>query len=247
MKYSDKQIDKLLKGIYDGTITPEDLPIDLYNAISKYLGSGLYDINGTISKGLIKELSTNLEYFSAAKTYWFTKETSLLTENEELKSFNDFKEEALKLYDQYNINWLEAEYSTTIGQAQMCERWEQIDEQKEKLPFLRYSAIEDANTSEICAPLDGITLPVDDPFWDSNSPLNHFNCRCTLEQLDEFDAVVTTGSKAEKASVDSEELKQPVFNSNPYRDKEIFNKEHPYFDLPKEGKESILKLVDDGE
>jgi hypothetical protein len=34
----------------------------------------------------------------------------------------------------------------------------------------------DANTSDICRPLDGITRPVDDPFWNVHAPLNHFNC-----------------------------------------------------------------------
>ena len=29
------------------------------------------------------------------------------------------------------------------------------------------------------------------------------------------------------------EKRQPLFNSNPYRDGQIFTKEHPYFDIPK--------------
>ena len=37
MKYSEKQIEKLLKDIYSGEITEYALPDDLYFAISDYL------------------------------------------------------------------------------------------------------------------------------------------------------------------------------------------------------------------
>jgi SPP1 gp7 family putative phage head morphogenesis protein len=247
MKYTEKQINNLLEGIYAGDIDVNSLPKDLYNAISKYLIKGLDNIEGKLSNTLKGQLSDNLRWFAGAKTYHFVKDVELIKENEELKTFKEFKDEALQIYDQYNVNWLKTEYSTTIGQAQMCERWEQIEQQKEQLPFLRYSAVIDTQTSEICLPLDGITLPVDDNFWDSNSPLNHFNCRCTLEQVDEFHAVLTDKNKADEVSKEMEEQRQPLFNSNPYKTKDIFDKEHPYFDLDKDGAIAVSKLVEDGE
>lgn len=247
MKYTDKQIDDLLQGIYAGNIDVDSLPIDLYQAVSKYLISGLDAIEGKVSKSLLSELIGNLKYFSGAKVYHQINELTILKNDAEIKTFSEFKGEALKIYDQYNVNWMRTEYDTTIGQAQMCERWSQIEEQKTQLPYLQYSAVIDNNTSEICEPLDGICLPVDDSFWDTNSPLNHFNCRCSLEQLDEFDAKVTEQSKADEVSKQMNEERQPLFNSNPYRDKEIFSKEHPYFDLDKDGKEAVDKLIDDGE
>ena len=44
-----------------------------------------------------------------------------------------------------------------------------------------------------------------------------------------------------------DDKRDDLFNSNPYRDKAIFNETHPYFDISKEGLNSVLKLVDDGE
>jgi len=247
MKYTEKQIENLLQGIYAGTIDVNSLPIDLYNAVSKYLISGLDVIEGKVSKSLLSELIGNLKYFSGAKVYRQISEMTILKNDEEIKSFKEFKDEALKIYDQYNVNWMRTEYDTTIGQAQMIERWSQIEEQKSTLPYLQYSAVIDNNTSEICEPLDGICLPVDDSFWDTNSPLNHFNCRCSLEQLNEFDAKVTEQSKADEVSKQMNEERQPLFNSNPYRDKAIFDDKHPYFDLDKDGQKSVNKLIEDGE
>ena len=244
MNYSESKINELLQQIYDGVITVESLPVDLYNAVSKYLVSGIGKIEGTISKSMVKELTANLEIFSGCKVYHSVRELSLLKSENEFKSFKEYSAEAEKTFDQYYKQWARTEYDTTIAQAQMVERWEQIMEQAKSLPFLRYSAVIDDVTSDICEPLDGICLPIDDDFWDTNSPLNHFNCRCTLEQLDKFDAILTKQSKADEVSKEMDDRRQPLFNSNPYKDKAIFDKEHPYFDLDKQGAKAVIKLVD---
>jgi len=184
VEYTDKQIEQLIEGIFSGAITEYNLPKSLYFAISDYLEKAL--TKGAMELGiefggkpleLIAELRENIYMFSGAKTYQQVKEmTSLLVNDEGIRGFNDFKREALKVYEQYNVNWLNTEYNTAIGQAQSALRWQQIEEQADVLPMLKYSAIIDANTSDICKPLDGITLPVGDPFWNVHSPLNHFNC-----------------------------------------------------------------------
>lgn len=244
MKYTEKQIDKLLQDIYDGIITVESLPVDLYNVVSKYLISGLGEIDGKISAPMLKELTSNLEIFSGCKVYHSVREMSLIKNDNSIKSFKEFKDEASKTFDQYYKQYAQTEYSTTIAQAQMVERWEQIIDQSKTLPFLKYSAVIDSQTSDICEPLDGICLPVNDEFWDTNTPLNHFNCRCTLEQLDEFDAVLTDKTKADEVSKEMDDKRQTLFNSNPYKDKAIFDKEHPYFDLDKQGAKTVIDLVD---
>lgn len=244
MKYTEKQINQLLEDIYSGAVSINDLPVDLYNAVSKYFISGLHKFEKGISKGMYTALTDNLKIFSGAKVYNSVREMSLLKDDATIKSLKEFKEEASKTFDQYYSQWAETEYKTTIGQGQMVERWEQIMEQSKSLPFLKYSAVIDDVTSDICEPLDGICLPVDDDFWDTNSPLNHFNCRCSLEQLDKEDAVLTKQSKADEVSKEMDDRRQPLFNSNPYKDKAIFDKEHPYFDLDKQGAKAVIKLVD---
>lgn len=236
MDYTKKQIEDLLQGVYSGEINAHDLPVDLYEATAKYLIGGLYQIEGKISPTMVEELKQNLYFFSGAKTYQQIAEMTILKNGDEIKTYSQFKKEALGIYEQYNQNWLKTEYNTTIGQAQMVERWEQIEAQKKTLPLLKYSAVIDPNTSEICRPLDGIVLPVDDKFWSKNSPLNHFNCRCLIIQLEDGDERVTEAHKAEEASKEVSKSRNAMFEAKPIDTRAIFTKDHPYFDVPPQDK-----------
>lgn len=240
MNYTQQQIDALIEGVFNGSITTRDLPVSLYNAISDKLLSALGSVEGKPSQSLLNELKENIYMFSGAKVYQQIQDISLLSNVDTIKSFADFKKEALTIYDQYNKNWLQTEYSTAIGQAQMATRWEQIEAQKFELPYLQYSAVIDKNTSDICRPLDGVCLPVGDKFWSVNTPLNHFNCRCTVIQFDKTDATqagITSKENAEKATAEISKKRHPLFEGNSGQDRVIFNKEHPYFDVPKADRE----------
>ena len=244
MEYSDKQIESLLSGIYSGIYTNAELPEDLYFAIANYLKKGVYSGYGgaladfsPLSRdyALLRELRENIYIFSGAKTYQEVNVmSSFLTSNGGVSSFKDFKEKATEVYNTYNKTWLQTEYNTAVGQAQMAERWLQVEERSDILPYLTYDAVMDKNTSEICRGLDGITLPVNDPFWKKFSPLNHFNCRCVLRQSDD----VKVSSKREvKEARKVEENMQPIFVMNPGADKVIFSDKHPYYDIAPKDKE----------
>lgn len=243
--FSDKQIAELLEGVYDGDITEYDLPADLYYAIADYLKKGLYkgfggeltdfEIDST-DHVLLTELRENIYMFSAAKTYQQVKQMSeALTDNHSLRSFKDFKEEAKSIFDQYNVDYLRAEYDTAIASGQMGARWNDIEENKKVLPYLKISVVEDANTSEICAPLDGICLPVDNDFWDEYYPPNHWNCRSTVEQLDEEEGKDNLSSDGDvtHAKEHANEDMQDIFKMNVGKDHVVFSDEHPYFDVEK--------------
>ncbi|MBS1599518.1 MAG: minor capsid protein [Bacteroidetes bacterium] len=244
LNFSKEAIEALIADIVDGSIDKDNLPEPLYFAIVERLKKALYEgFGGSLSDfkidtrdyELLAELRENIYMFSAAKTYQQVREmTDALTDDEgKIKPFVAFRNEALEIFNTYNVNYLRAEYNTTLGQAQSAVQWVSIEKQKSVLPYLRYSAIEDENTSEICAPLDGITLPVDDPFWDDYMPLNHFNCRCTVQQLSESDADVTKNSKLEEATNKADENIKDVFKMNPGKDGYIFKKDHPYFEVAK--------------
>jgi SPP1 gp7 family putative phage head morphogenesis protein len=185
-KLNERNIKKYINGIYNGTITERDLSLDVYNAITDYLKAGLYDGYGmTLAEAegadlrLLTELRENVYMFGAAKNYQMTKEiSSLLVDEEtgEVRTAKEFNDIARETYDNWNDNWGATEYNTAVGQAEAASKWNEIEKDAEALPNLRYSAILDANTSDICAPLDGLVAPVDDPIWNSVAPLNHFNC-----------------------------------------------------------------------
>lgn len=238
MKYSDKQIEDLLSKIYSGEYNNRSMPESLYFAVADYLKKGLYkgygmtfseSVEGSKDYALLKELRENIYIFSGAKTYNEVVElSSLITEGDTIKTFSEFKELALEKYELYNKAYLETEYNTAIAQAQNAERWQQIEERAELLPYLTYSAVMDENTSEICAPLDGITLPVNHEFWNTFMPQNHWNCRCTVSQTDE--ATVSSKEEVMDASKVKEDM-QDVFQMNSGKDKVVFSDKHPYFEV----------------
>jgi SPP1 gp7 family putative phage head morphogenesis protein len=247
MKYSDKLIQALFKGIYNGKVKPRALPSSLYFAIADYLKKGVYKGYGTslsslkatkmpsgfsnVDKLLLTELRTNIYLFSAAKTYQQVREMSnaLIGDDGKIVSFKQFREKADQTYSLYNKTWLQTEYNTAIGQAQVAQKWVEIEKNADLFPLLEYSAVLDKRTSDICKPLDGIVAPVGDPIWKRVAPLNHFNCRCLLLPISEGKQ---TSEKSKKSRVDeTENQMDDLFKMNPGQDKYIFSKKHPYFDV----------------
>ena len=238
MNYTDKQIEDLISGVYAGKITVDNLPEDLYLAIGNHLEDGIREGWGSLMENiplgtpdvpLYNSLRENVYIFSAAKTYQEIREMAEFIA--ESTSYTNFKVKAMATYGEYNTDWLKAEYNTAVGQAQQANQWKRIQESKETFPTLRYSAVIDSKTSEICRPLDGVTLPVDDPFWDNYAPLNHFNCRCTFEKLDKYeDPTITRKGKIDELNKELGETVKPEFRMNSGKDGYIFDpKSHPYF------------------
>lgn len=185
MKFTNKQLDNFLKGIEEGRINEYNLPEDLYDAIVKYLKKGVFEGFGEtlksvskLDKELLTQLVENIHIFSGAKTYQQVKEINslLVDEDGNIRTSSEFNKLGKEKFELWNDVWGETEYNTAIGQSQMAVKWSEIERTKDVLPNLEYSAVIDENTSDICEPLNGIIAPVDDPIWDTISPLNHFNC-----------------------------------------------------------------------
>lgn len=238
MKYTDKQISKLLDGIYDGGITEFDLPVDYYNAVVDYLKKGLYkgfgsDLSNAVGKDLelLTELRENVYMFGAAKTYQEVKEISsfLIDEEGNIRSRSEFNKLGRETYDTWNNDWGKTEYNTAIGQGTMAVKWNEIQANKDVLPTITFSVI---NPCPECAPFDGFSAHVDDPVWDWLMPLLHFNCMCVVLQQDS-DFEVSDKNKYDEITGMKDDV--PVlFQNNAGKSGEVFPKDHPYFDAPKE-------------
>lgn len=241
----------LFEAVYSGAITPTKLPENLYAKIGDLLKKGVdtgfkdgtlatgekfasYEL-GSVDAALIESLQLNVYMFSAAKTFQQILEMSdALTIDGKVVSYSEFKAKANEIFDIYNKTWLRTEYDTSIGQAQNARRWSDFEAQKETFPMLEYDAVMDANTSEICRPLNGVILPVDDPFWNKHAPLNHFNCRCFLRKVSKYDDAKPTNKKeVEAISEKVTPMMDNVFKVNPGQTGEAFDKSHPYFSVPK--------------
>jgi SPP1 gp7 family putative phage head morphogenesis protein len=50
-------------------------------------------------------------------------------------------------------------------------------------PFWQYVDVDDARECPICNACHGTILPADDPWWQSHTPPQHFQCRCRFRPL----------------------------------------------------------------
>ncbi|MGD9767834.1 MAG: phage minor head protein [Pseudolabrys sp.] len=78
-------------------------------------------------------------------------------------------------------------FETNIRMAYAAGRWEQIQRVKEQRPYLRYVAVMDDRTRPEHASWHDTVLPADDPWWQTHFPPNGWNCRCTVQSLNERD------------------------------------------------------------
>lgn len=84
---------------------------------------------------------------------------------------------------------LETIFRNHMQNAYNAGRWRQFEDNKNNRPYLMFSAINDSRTTTICRSRNGIIRPVDDPFWNRNSPILHHRCRSTLISLTESQAI----------------------------------------------------------
>lgn len=232
MGLSNQQVNRLLKGVYRGKYSRKVLPVGFYrdntgemvNAIKK--GFGIRNLKSTSKYfDVITELSENAHMFSAAKTYHMVRE---LEEVKKLTtSYKEYKVYAQQVYDKYSI-WQAAEIDTTIATAQQIKKWGQIQEDISVLPNLRYSAVNGA--CSICAPMQGIVQPANSSFYAKYYPPNHYGCLCIAIQ-EPADTKLTSSKKVNKVDAESLEKMSPVFITNAGQTREIFNKDHPYFEV----------------
>lgn len=214
----------------DGKIKPEDLNQDLitqtYNDLAKGAANGVGSSwtsfeNKGVDK-LVVEMRRNLYTFASAKSYaqLQTLNQALYTQDGKIRPFNEFSQIVRKINNNYNKNWLQAEYQTARTAGQMAMKWQRIQQDKDLFPNLRYRTVGDDRVRDEHEILNGIIKPVDDPFWATKYPPLAWRCRCD---------VVQTAEKVTNEKL--EDLPKSDFDGNVGMDGEIFTKNLKFFKL----------------
>lgn len=122
--------------------------------------------------------------FSGLKTFHELNEAfpSLLDEDGSKKPFERFLNDVQKVDETYNRNYLRAEYNFAGASAEMAARWENYEKDGDEY-YLQYRTAGDDKVRPEHAALNGVTLPMSDPFWDEYYPPNGWNCRCNVVQV----------------------------------------------------------------
>ena len=221
----NKLAEGVIKRVHAGDLFGGTIDAPLYGYLRDHLEGAIsigWDATDPKLRGY---LSTNIQRFSGFKTHAVQQamQEKLTDATGKVRPFAEFRADALQVSNLYNVDYLETEYNTAIASAQMASKWTEFSEGA----MLTYKTAGDGLVRPEHAEYDGITLPKDDPFWDSLYPPCDYNCRCDVVETD-ADAT-PTGQDA----LDS--LPEPPieFRNNSGKGGEVFNAEHPYFDVPK--------------
>ncbi|MFE3848953.1 phage minor head protein [Flavobacterium sp. LB3P45] len=212
--------------MHDGKLKPSDLNGDLLTTIlgdlkgSMKTGYGDSFLDYTANAKSKLQLKQNLYRFSGAKTFQELAKINYFLGNN--KSFPDFKKEALKVNQEYNVQYLENEFVTANRSGAMAEKWQKINDQKVLYPNLKYKTVKDNRVREEHRQLHDVIKPIDDAFWDKWYPPNGWRCRCYVTQTDE---PATPGTATGEPT--------PGFHGHVGKSNMTFNEEeHPYFIFP---------------
>lgn len=246
----DALMNKIIKLIHNEQIDLSK-PFDskelekLQKVISDFLLQGLdagytdFDYT-TQDKELLEKLRDNLYIFAAYKDYNLMQDMGnfLFDVNGNIRSFADFKRDALQIHSAYNKNWLLAEYNTTIASGQAAAKWVRIMADKETFPLLTYRTQGDRRVRDAHKSLAGITRPIEDDFWKTHYPPNAYQCRCYTEQ-NESDYEVTPDERVK-------DIPEPpkIFANNVGISGKVFTENHPYFEVSKKVKNYVDKAID---
>ena len=227
-------------GVFDARNLPNKLFDAYVNHFTKALelGGGMDYLAieyGVMPEELALLMRENIVLFSGAKTFNYVISTeALLRQNGQLITPKEFKELASQNFQLYNKTWLQTEYETALKQASNLKDWQEFQANKSDFPLLEFRTVGDQRVSEACRMKNGIVKRVDDPFWKSHSPMTHYGCRCELYPLQLNEKSITGIPKG----LPKNDL---GFRENIRETGRIFDKTHPYFDIPKGSKRFAKK------
>ena len=198
-------------------------------------------------------LEKDVFVFSGLKTHTQLTEARsyLKDENGNIVPYDRFEQKILKLNEQYNRHYLEAEYQFAVHSAQSAANWANLQENTSRY-WLEYRTAGDERVRANHAALNGICLPKDDDFWTEYYPPNGWRCRCVAVEVLARENTLSDSKKAkelgEKATTHiapNGKNKLQMFRFNPGAEKKVFPPNNAYNKVvgAKDVKETLKEKV----
>ena len=233
----DMQSGKIKRGQLNEEMVRETFN-ELRSGVAKGYGADFSKLGENADRDrAVLAMQRNVFRFSGAKTYaQLTELNNKLIRDGKVVTFQEFKDEALKINDQYNLNYLQAEYQTARQSGHHARNWAQYIEDIDIFPNLEYRTAGDKRVRDEHKDLAGTIAPVNSPFWDKYYPPNGWRCRCY---------VVQTAAPA-SVSLPKDPNVKPEFEINVGKDTTIFKENgkgsHPYFTLLRDNIEALSEV-----
>lgn len=87
-------------------------------------------------------------------------------------------------------------FDTNTRVAYSAGQWERIQDAKATHPYVRYITQADERVRASHRPWNNVTLPAEDPFWNTHWPPNGWRCRCRVQSMTrrEYDRLKADGA-----------------------------------------------------
>ena len=134
---------------------------------------------------MLQMMEYNLFEFAASKTEArLASMTQLLIDKDkhQIRSFDDFKAEALKVTQNFNETWLRTEYNLAVATGQNAAAYARFMSEREQIPYVQYQTAGDSRVREEHQLLDGKIFNLNDKEAMRLWPPNGYGCRCEMLQ-----------------------------------------------------------------
>ena len=181
---------------------------------------------GTPDQKIFQEIRYNVATFAAFKNHAFTDQliAAMVDDKGHLRSRGAFLAEAQKLDGAYNRRYFRVERDLAIGKSRSGMRWNKYQAQKHLFPNVVRREIIDKRTRKHHILLNGLVIPLDDPFNDRHWAPDEPNCRGRMDQ---------TTKKVDWKGIDPNDVEDELtpWNINPGKFGRVVTDDHPYFGI----------------
>lgn len=240
ISFDEDMLAELLEEIYNERVKPAEgeIPRKYYEAnrekFEDATAQGMaqsQNPNIADDKEFLKKYRHSIDVFSAFRSHAYAKRLAdeLYDSEGKLRPFEEWRKATESIQSHFNKNWLQTEYNTAVLRAEQAADWRHFEDNKEDFPCLKWMPTSSATPREQHKAFwdMGLTLSVDDPFWNKHHPGDLWNCKCYLEP--------TTAEPTPKKRIPKEkDAPKPAkgLESNPGKKAEMYSRNHPYYPQP---------------
>lgn len=219
-----------MKKVYQGFDVSSEIEPTIWREIVRIINEGTVDglsqtpAPPTHDQMFYQALRHSNEVFAAFKVHAMANAMAvkLYDASGNLKPFNRWRADISSIASHHTGTWLRTEYDTAVIRAHAAADWQEFERNKDIMPNLRWMPTTSPNPEGSHRKYweTGLTLPVDDPFWNEQHPGNRWNCKCSLEATDD---------PVNRPENFTPTKPQRGLENNPGKDGHTFNDTHPYF------------------
>ena len=203
---------------------------------------------GKPDKGFIQELKRNNAVFAAFKAHREQNDLAglLVDDDGNARSFDSFRMAAAPVIGEYNVNWLQTEYTTAVRVARTAVRFKQYEKDGDLYPNGEWLPSRAAEPRMSHRKYYHTVRRLTDPWWETHYPGCVWGCQCDMRNTDK--PITHVGDNpaapgAEPTTVPPSEeagVRSPGLSRNPARSGELFSRDHPYFTSAYPGAEKAV-------